>query len=166
MKLSFSALFTAAATAGLFTLSSMVKAAAIPAAGHSPVAVATLPTHSFEKRSIAGINNFNCKLTPKHPRPLLLVHATLLTMDSWWTFAPHLIKEGYCVFALTYGRYDNIPFVGGIAPVADAAQEVATFGEQVLQKMNATELDYVGHSQGGILGRYWAKYLGGANKIN
>ncbi|KAI1309517.1 hypothetical protein EDD11_004066 [Mortierella claussenii] len=169
MKVSFASLFrTVVATA--FLALSFTHGAAIPPVTELPPGrrAASLPPHatSLQKREIAGLNNFDCKLTPAHPRPLLLVHATLLTLDSWWTFAPILIKEGYCVFALTYGRFKNIPLFGGIAPVDQSAQEVATFADMVLQRMNVTQLDYVGHSQGGILGRYWMKYLGGAGKVN
>ncbi|KAF8930142.1 hypothetical protein BGZ58_008435 [Dissophora ornata] len=111
------------------------------------------------------MNNYNCKLTAAHPRPVILVHSTLLTVDSWWTFAPVLINRGYCVFGLTYGKYKDIPGFGGLAPIADSAQELATFADNVLAKMNVKQVDIVGHSQGGILARYWMKYLGGAGKV-
>ncbi|KAG0278964.1 hypothetical protein BGZ95_002650 [Linnemannia exigua] len=74
--------------------------------------------------------------------------------------------EGYCVFGLTYGKFKDVPVLGGIAPIEDNAQEVANFADDILTRMNATQLDYIGHSQGGILGRYWIKYLDGAGKIN
>ncbi|KAF9548066.1 hypothetical protein EC957_007349 [Mortierella hygrophila] len=152
MKFSIaSVLSTAAATLTIF---SSAQAAAIP----TPVEI--------QKRDIAGLNNYACKLTPAHPRPLLLVHGTTLTVDSWSTWAPILIKKGYCVFGQTYGKYKNVPLLGGIAPIEDNAQEVANFANEVLTRMNATQLDYIGHSQGGILGRYWIKYLDGAGKIN
>ncbi|KAF9433464.1 hypothetical protein BGZ76_009427 [Entomortierella beljakovae] len=147
-----------------------VQAAALPPIDllAEDIKPASLPYHpsQIHKRALSGVNNFDCKLTPRRPRPLLLVHATLLTEESWWTMVPFLIRDGYCVFTLTYGRYKDIPIVGAIGPVETSAQEVATFGDSVLQRMNVTQLDYVGHSQGGILGRYWAKYLGGAGKIN
>ncbi|KAG0294067.1 hypothetical protein BGZ96_001822 [Linnemannia gamsii] len=152
MQFSLTSILSTAVAA--FTIFSAVQAAAIPA----PVEI--------QKRAIRGINNYACKLTPTHPRPLLLVHGTTLTLDSWSTWAPLLIKEGYCVFGLTYGKYKDIPLLGGIAPIENNAQEVASFANQVLTRMNATQLDYIGHSQGGILGRYWIKYLDGAGKIN
>ncbi|KAK3809587.1 MAG: Alpha/Beta hydrolase protein [Benniella sp.] len=173
MKISVASLLQAA-TAAFLALSTVqvqvVQAAAVPSnlQPSSAMAAASMAqTMKLQKRGfMSGVNDFNCKLTPDHPRPLLLVHATLLTKESWWTFAPVLVEEGYCVFALTYGRYKDIPLVGGLAPIAESAKEVADFGDEILTRMNVTQLDYVGHSQGGILGRYWVKHLGGAGKIN
>ncbi|KAF8947256.1 hypothetical protein BGZ47_009750 [Haplosporangium gracile] len=150
-----------------FSIASILSAAAAALTIFSTVQAAAVPTSvEIQKRAIAGINNYACKLTPAHPRPLLLVHGTTLTLDSWSTWVPLLIEEGYCVFGLTYGKYKDIPLLGGIAPIEDNAQEVANFANNVLTRMNATQLDYIGHSQGGILGRYWIKYLDGAGKIN
>ncbi|KAF9114596.1 hypothetical protein BGX27_010352 [Mortierella sp. AM989] len=166
MKFTYSSIVAVASL-----LLTSVQGAAVPPIAEmlqTPATAATLPPHatSLQKRGIESLNDYNCKLTPAHPRPLLLVHATLLTLDSWWQFAPILKRNGYCVFALTYGRYKDIPLVGGIAPIEDSAQEVANFADNILKRMNVTQLDYVGHSQGGILGRYWIKYLGGAGKVN
>ncbi|KAG0014890.1 hypothetical protein BGZ80_010172 [Entomortierella chlamydospora] len=160
--------FTSIVAAALLLLTSVQGAAVPPIGAQNSATAATLPPHanSLQKRTISGLNNYSCKLTAAHPRPLLLVHATLLSLESWWEFAPILIKHGYCVFALTYGRYKDIPLFGGLAPVEDSAQEVADFADNILKQMNVTQLDYVGHSQGGILGRYWMKYLGGAGKVN
>lgn len=169
MKISVASILQAATAAALLALST-VQAAAVPANTQPASAMAAasmVNTMKLQKRGLLeGVNDFNCKLTPDHPRPLLLVHATLLTKESWWTFAPVLVEEGYCVFALTYGRFKDIPLVGGLAPIAQSAKEVADFGDEILRRMNVTQLDYVGHSQGGILGRYWVKNLGGAGKIN
>ncbi|KAF9169367.1 hypothetical protein BGX21_011448 [Mortierella sp. AD011] len=147
--------FTSIVAAGLLLLTSVQGAAVPPIGPQNSATAATLPPHAntLQKRSISGLNDYSCKLTAAHPRPLLLVHATLLTLESWWEFAPILIKHGYCVFALTYGRYKDIPLFGGLAPVEDSAQEVADFADNILKQMNVTQLDYVGHSQGGILGR-------------
>lgn len=152
MKIALSSIL-GAATVTMLALSSSVQAAALP----------DKPT--VEKRGIAGVNDFNCKLTAAHPRPLVLVHGTILTADSWSTFAPVLMKEGYCVFALTYGWYKGSIPLTGLARIEDSAQEFGVFADNILSKMNVTQIDYVGHSQGGIIGRYWMKYLGGAGKV-
>jgi len=153
-----------------FTLASVISAVAFMAL--SAVQVSALPVVpnrpatavSVEKRTIAGLNNYACKLTAAHPRPLILVHATLLTADSWSDFVPPMIAQGYCVFALTYGQYKGSSF-GGLDYIANSAQELATFADNVIAQMKVTQVDLVGHSQGGILGRYWIKYLDGAGKV-
>ncbi|KAF9949942.1 hypothetical protein BGZ65_006962 [Modicella reniformis] len=157
MKFSITSVLGAASTAILLALSS-IQVSALPT---NPVAESV----TIEKRAIEGLNNYNCKLTPAHPRPVILVHATLLTVDSWEVFAPILIKRGYCVFGLTYGKYKSVPVFGGLAPIEDSAKQLGDFANDVLAKLNATQVDVVGHSQGGILARYWIKYLDGAGKV-
>ncbi|KAG0238610.1 hypothetical protein BGW42_004372 [Actinomortierella wolfii] len=122
-------------------------------------------TYLLEKRTIEGLNDYNCKPSAKYPRPIILVHATLLTADSWKDVAPVLIKRGMCVYALTYGRWKNLPGFGAVADIRQSGQELSAFVNDVLTRTNSTQVDMVGHSQGGILGRYWAKYLDGAGKI-
>ncbi|KAG0343580.1 hypothetical protein BG004_005201 [Podila humilis] len=181
---SFSLAIFAALTSLLLFVSIVVDAAPYPATPATPATSATaksafspeeiqfanaiIPAHvsGLTKRGLDGVNDYNCKLTPAHPRPLILVHATLLTAESWWSFTPKLRARGYCVFALTYGRYGKIPIFGGLAPIEQSAQELATFADNVMARMNVTQVDVVGHSQGGILGRYWMKYLGGAGKVH
>ncbi|KAF9956696.1 hypothetical protein BGZ70_009796 [Mortierella alpina] len=167
MKFTISSVLSATSAAVLLALSA-VQAATLPtvdpvAAGPSPATMTAIAAH-LEKREVTGLNNYNCKLTVAHPRPLILVHATLLTLDSWKDFAPVLIKQGYCVFALTYGKYKQDTF-GGLAPIEDSSQEFGNFVDNVLVKLNATQVDIVGHSQGGILARYWIKYQNGAGKV-
>ncbi|KAG0252220.1 hypothetical protein BG011_007114 [Mortierella polycephala] len=156
MKFTISSVLSAAASAILLTLSA-VPATALP--------TSNAPSASLEKRAVDGLNNFGCKLTAEHPRPVIMVHGTVLNIDSWSTFAPVLIKQGYCVFALTYGKYKNTPIMGGLAPIEDSAQELSDFANNILERMNVTQVDIVGHSQGGILARYWIKYLDGAGKV-
>ncbi|KAF9180875.1 hypothetical protein BGZ50_005859 [Haplosporangium sp. Z 11] len=116
---------------------------------------------------VAGLNNFNCVPSKAHPRPVVLVHSTLLTEESWHPlFAPALVKQGYCVFALTYGRQPGVPFFAGVNRLESSAQEVGNYINSVLKATNTSQVDIVGHSQGGILGRYWIKYLDGAGKVN
>ncbi|KAG0042503.1 hypothetical protein BGZ83_000387 [Gryganskiella cystojenkinii] len=163
MKFAVTSILSAAA---VFLALSATPVSALPATNvkPDPSTAVSLVSSPIEKRTIAGLNNYNCKLTPAHPRPVILVHATLLTADSWSTFAPVLINKGYCVFALTYGQYKGSSF-GGLDYIETSAQELASFANNILTKMQVKQVDLVGHSQGGILGRYWMKYLDGAGKV-
>ncbi|KAG0225173.1 hypothetical protein BGW42_004612 [Actinomortierella wolfii] len=110
------------------------------------------------------VNNWKCK--PSAGKlPVVLVHATLLTANSWDFIAPKILKQGYCVFALTYGKIDRIPLVGAVDYLENSAAQVGNFVDQVLQATNSTQVNLVGHSQGGIIGRYWMKFLGGQGKV-
>ena len=139
----------------------------IVAAPAVPVLPYNAPNPMRDKlTTVQGLNDYSCKPSITHPRPVVLVHATLLTEESWHPlFAPALVKEGYCVFALTYGRMPWIPFFAALNHVAGSAQELANFADNVLKATNTSQVDLVGHSQGGILGRYWVDYLGGAGKV-
>ncbi|KAF9583212.1 hypothetical protein BGW38_010012 [Lunasporangiospora selenospora] len=149
-------------------LAIIVQAAPAP----NPTPITKLPSNAPNPKKdkpsyVKGLNNYGCKPSAKHPNPVILVHATLLTEQSWHPlFAPALVSQGYCVFALTYGRQPGVPFFGAVNYLESSAQELADFANNVLQVTNSTKVDLVGHSQGGVLGRYWVKYLGGAGKVN
>ena len=77
--------------------------------------------------------------------------------------SPYLKGLGYCVFALNYGTTNGVQATG---PVADSARELAPFVDAVLGATGAKKVDLVGHSQGGMMPRYYLGFLGGARKVN
>jgi triacylglycerol lipase len=117
-----------------------------------------------------GTNDWSCKPTAAHPRPVILVHGTAGNRSTnWQTYGPLLKNNGYCVFALTYGVAPGTPYplsaLGGMESIRSSAGELATFVDQVLAATGATKVDLVGHSQGTLMPNYYAKFLGGAAKI-
>ncbi|HEV7206562.1 MAG TPA: alpha/beta fold hydrolase [Jatrophihabitans sp.] len=114
-----------------------------------------------------GTNDFGCRPTAAHPRPVVLVHGLLATMgDNWGTMAPLLKNNGYCVFALTYGRYPGNPYNGGVQPMEQSSAELATFVDRVLAATGASKVDLVGHSEGTVMPQYYLKFRGGAAKVD
>jgi triacylglycerol lipase len=114
----------------------------------------------------AGANNWNCKPSAAHPDPVVLVHGLSATMgENWFYMSPLLAARGYCVFALTYGLDPRFPFIGGVLPIEQSAQELGAFVNQVLAATGASKVDLVGHSEGTFMPEYWLKYLGGASKV-
>jgi pimeloyl-ACP methyl ester carboxylesterase len=100
-----------------------------------------------------GANDFNCRSTT-HPVPVILVHGTFGDMTvSWNLFAPVLEQNGYCVFALDLVRR-------GMAPMDRSADKLAAFIDEVRAKTGAAKVSLVGHSQGGMLPRYVARFRG------
>jgi triacylglycerol esterase/lipase EstA (alpha/beta hydrolase family) len=88
--------------------------------------------------------------------------------DSWQALSPLLSDDGYCVFALNYGSYAFSGLIGVYATghIADSARELSSFVDRVLAATGATQVDIVGHSQGGMMPRYYVRFLGGASKVH
>lgn len=111
-----------------------------------------------------GANDWSCKPSAAHPYPVVLVPGTFENMaKNWATMSPALKSQGYCVFALNYGATNGVDATG---PVAESARQLAPFVEKVLASTGARKVDLVGHSQGGMMPRYYLGFIGGADKVN
>ncbi len=124
--------------------------------------------HTHPTASPPGANDWSCKPTAAHPRPVVLVHGTFADMsNSWQAISPLLKNNGYCVFALNYGDYNGSGAIGvyGVDDIPTSAGELDAFVDQVLAATGSDEVDLVGHSQGGTMPRYYLKYLGGAAEV-
>ena len=137
-------------------------AAAIVAAlaAVAPAAASADVTDLLPAVSPPGANDFTCKPTAAHPSPVVLVHGTFEgAADNWATMSPQLKSAGYCVFALEYGNR-------GTGDIAASAGQLQRFVDAVLGATGARRVSLVGHSQGGMMPRYYIKFLGGANKVD
>jgi len=125
--------------------------------------------HLSSTASPPGANNWSCKPSAAHPRPVILVHGTFADMsDSWQALSPLLYDNGYCVFALNYGSYAFSGLLGVYATgdIAQSATQLSSFVNRVLAATGASQVDLVGHSQGGMMPRYYLEFLGGAAKVH
>ena len=114
-----------------------------------------------------GANNWSCQLTAAHPFPVILVHGTFANMDdNWQAASPLLANHGYCVYAFNYGGTSSTSPIQGSGDVAASAAQLATFVSTVLSATGASKVDLVGHSQGGMMPRYYINFLGGASKVH
>ncbi|MFE6925628.1 esterase/lipase family protein [Nocardia sp. NPDC057663] len=121
--------------------------------------------------SPAGANDWNCRPGPEHPEPVILLHGMTATQAaSWVTIAPLLANNGYCVFSLNYGMDSRLPpplnTVPGMRSMIDSATtELAPFVDRVLAETGAHRVDFVGHSAGTLMLRWYIKFLGGTDKV-
>ncbi len=118
-----------------------------------------------------GSNDWDCEPSDEHPNPVVLVHGLGANMTvNWQTMSPLLANEGYCVFALTYGRNPLAPpgldQVGGLTRMEDSAEELARFIDRVLEATDADKVDIVGHSEGSLMPNYYVKFLGGDEHVD
>jgi pimeloyl-ACP methyl ester carboxylesterase len=100
----------------------------------------------------------------------VLVHGLFANMtDNWQTMSPLLANNGYCVFALSYGKNPGasapLDEVGGLTTMEQSADELSAFVDRVLAATGARKVDIVGHSEGATMPDYYIEYRGGAAKV-
>ena len=159
-------------SAVLALLTAAAAALAAPSAASAALPAETLPVDTLPVETLPaapslsppGANDWTCRPTAARPHPVVLVPGTFESMlKNWSTLSPYLKARGYCVFALDYGVTNGIPATG---PVADSARELAPFVDRVLAATGAKKVDVVGHSQGGMMPRYYLGFLGGAKRVD
>jgi triacylglycerol esterase/lipase EstA (alpha/beta hydrolase family) len=142
---------TALVTAVVATVVSVSSGTAAAAGTSYPYPTSPVPP--------AGANDWTCTPSAERPYPAVIVHGTfgdsqsLLDSLSW-----ALKQDGYCVYSLDYGNR-------GTGPIEDSAAQLGAFVDQVLTSTGATKVEIVGHSQGGMMPRYWIKNLGGDGRV-
>ncbi len=122
-----------------------------------------------------GANRWDCKPSAEHPRPVVLLHGTWLNAyDSFAYLSPRLMRAGYCVFAVNYGRSGLLegggigpilPGRNGVGRIEDSARQVGGFIDRVLAATGADAVDIVAHSQGGTVADQYLKFEGGQGKV-
>jgi triacylglycerol lipase len=95
--------------------------------------------------------------TPRHPYPVVLVPGTF-EATSWGVIADSLAAHGYCVEGFEYAN-------AGIGSIPRSAGALRRFVDRVLARTHAGRVSIVGHSEGGIVARYYVRFLGGAGKV-
>jgi triacylglycerol esterase/lipase EstA (alpha/beta hydrolase family) len=122
---------------------------------------------SAASASTSGVNDAGCRPSSAHPEPVVFLHGLGATYYEDINFLQSdVAAKGYCTFSLTYGAYDGFPYVGGLRPIADSAQQIKAFVLQVLAETGAAKVDLVGHSEGGFQSLYVTKTQGIAAKID
>jgi triacylglycerol esterase/lipase EstA (alpha/beta hydrolase family) len=102
-----------------------------------------------------GANDWSCRPTAERPHPAVIVHGTFGDSRSLLdNLSLALKQDGYCVYSLDYGNRAT-------GPIEESARQLDGFVDEVLAATGAGKVQIVGHSQGGMMPRYWIKNLGG-----
>ncbi|MDT8911360.1 alpha/beta fold hydrolase [Amycolatopsis sp. PS_44_ISF1] len=138
------------------------KAAVLAAAALVTAAFTVAPAQA----ATGGNNDPSCRPSAAHPHPVVFLHGLGATYYEDLNFMQAAVAaKGYCTFSRTYGAYPGFPVVGGLRPIADSAAEIKAFIGQVLAETGASQVDLVGHSEGGLQSLYVTKTQGIAGRI-
>ena len=146
------------ALAGILAIATTSGASAATTANAAgvPAGIADL----LPATSPPGANDFTCRPGDAHPAPVVLVHGTFESAtDNWAAVSPQIKAAGYCVFALDYGNR-------GTGDIPTSAGELKRFVDAVLGATGAARVSLVGHSQGGMMPRWYLRFLGGAARVD
>lgn len=151
---------------GLLAATALALAVAlVPAAGNA----VSEQGAGQERSAVSGTGQAvaDCQPTEEHPRPVVLVHGTFgSAKTNWIGLSAYLKNRGHCVYALDYGQLPGVPVFHGLDRIEKSAGQLDDFVNDVLATTGASEVDIVGHSQGGMMPRHYLKFLGGAEKVN
>ncbi|MEI7057637.1 alpha/beta fold hydrolase [Nocardioides sp. CCNWLW239] len=127
--------------------------AAAPASGASRTAI---PLPGSPYGDPLGANDWACAPSAERPTPVILVHGTFGDRRSLLDPISLAMKRaGFCVYSLDYGNRAT-------GDIRDSAAHLGEFVERVREVTDADKVSLVGHSQGGMMPRYYIKNLGGA----
>lgn len=89
---------------------------------------------------------------------MVLVHGTFAA-TSWDAIAPALARRGYCVRIFRYGA-------DGTGDIVASADQLKSFVDALRARTGAGRVALVGHSEGGLVARYYVRFLGGADHVD
>jgi triacylglycerol esterase/lipase EstA (alpha/beta hydrolase family) len=114
----------------------------------------------------AGVNQWSCRLQ-KNQYPVVLVHGTFSnSMYSFGALGPALANKSWCVFSNDFGGTSPTDWFKGVAAVDESAKELASFIEKVKTATSSHKVILIGHSQGGLIGFYYLKFLKGHTQVD
>lgn len=106
--------------------------------------------------SLDDLVNTPCEPRPDRP-PVVLIHGTFAsTQRAFSTLAPALKADGYCLYAMNYGK-QGLFSPNGTGDIRQSADTLGRFVQDVLARTGATKVNLVGHSQGGLLAMLLAR---------
>ncbi|MEJ5255540.1 MAG: alpha/beta fold hydrolase [Acidimicrobiales bacterium] len=91
--------------------------------------------------------------------PVIIVAGTFSPAFANEPLAARLRNDGYQVWIY------ELPGLG-LGDIAQTSVPLGSLVDQVRAQTGAAKVDLIGHSQGGLVARYYVKYLGGASKVD
>ncbi len=96
------------------------------------------------------------------PHPVLLIYGFLATRRSFEVIERRLRRDGHCVFSINLGgAFDSF----NTRSIDGSAAKVRDKIERLYARYRLGPLTIIGHSKGGLIGRYYVKRLGGDRRV-
>jgi triacylglycerol lipase len=97
------------------------------------------------------------------PRPVLLLYGFMATRRTFEVLERRLRRDGYCVWSINLGGlFDSFNTRG----IDECAEKVREKIERLYARYpNMGPMSILGHSKGGLIGRYYVKRLGGDKRV-
>jgi triacylglycerol lipase len=141
-------------------LVSLLTALGVAVGVSSPAGAEPLPLPTSPFGEPTGANDWDCRPTAQRPEPVIIVHGTFGDRKSLLdNLSAAMVDDGFCVFSLDYGNR-------GTGDIVASAKVLKRFTTKVLDATGAAKVSMVGHSQGGMMPRYYIKFLGGAAVVD
>jgi triacylglycerol lipase len=97
------------------------------------------------------------------PRPVLLLYGFMSTRRTFEVLERRLRRDNYCVFSINLGGLFDAFNTKGID---ECAEKVRDKIERLYNRFpDMGPLSIIGHSKGGLIGRYYVKRLGGDRRV-
>ena len=120
--------------------------------------VSSLPLGARLKPRGIFEDDWTATLSTQRPWPVILLHGTCDSKGIWQLLGSDLREDGWAVFAPDYGTRAT-----GLIP--DSAAHVGAYIRAVMHTTGAEQVIILGHSQGGLVARYWMRMLDGAKYV-
>jgi len=124
-------------------------AQATPTASPAATGAAAAPSAATAGRTVAAAASAN---------PVIVVGGLIGISIAYEPIAARLRADGYRVWIY------QLPGLG-VGDIRDSARALSSYVDQVRAATGATKVDLVTHSEGGLVSRWYVKFLGGADKV-
>lgn len=118
----------------------------------------TLPLTARLKPRGMFQDDWRARPTGARPWPIVLIHGSGASKGSWEDMGRELRHHGWAVFAPDFGTRAT-------EPIAESAAQIGAYIDAVLLVTGAAQVVLVGHSQGGVVARFWMRTYGGYMKV-
>ncbi len=131
------------------------------------ISILMFPTLTFNKKQNSGFRalNYHSNAEDMHHNPVLFLHCWTGTNYSWYLHKNLLEQDGWPASYLHAYNFDDTNNCS-LQASFHKANQVKEWVDTILNQTGADKIDLVGHSLGGMIARYYIKFLGGNNMVD